>query len=268
MGPAGVGGGRGVALGDDTLNGSARGSRRRADGGAVRGRRLGERVARRLVLGAAAMAALSASAQASPTDVEPETAILETTLAEGGAAGAAPWPDGAFPYVVVRQDLRRYLRVFARWGGVFLDVQRDVQGVVEGPIPLMRGEAVLDRLAADHGLYWWFDGAVLHVGPADDLVTLSEPLASERVEGARAALGRLGLLDPRFPVRLDAAAGFISATGPEPYVRRVLAVARGADEHAAGGPFRRVTIYRQGAGSRVRVLRRFDPETSQTETAQ
>ncbi len=182
--------------------------------------------------------------------------------APGRAAAAEPsWPDESFAYVVIRQDLRRYLREFARWADVFLNLDRDAQGVVEGPLPPMKPEALLDHLAAENGLYWYFDGAVLHVGPADDIVSRSEPMSPERAAAARVALERNKVLDPRFPVKLDSAAGFISATGPEVYVTRVLAVARSASpdsvDAAPDGAWRRVTIYRAGDASRVRVKSRL-----------
>lgn len=185
--------------------------------------------------------------------------------AADGAAAAEAWPEAPFAYVALRQDLRRYLREFARWSGLFLNLHRDVQGVVEGPLPPASPEALLDRLASAHGFFWWRDGAVLHVGPSGALITETAPIGPERAAAAKAAFAEMGLIEPRFPVRIDGRSGFISATGPEDYVRRIIAVAQSAALEAAdqapSGPFRSVVIYRDGAASRVRVPRRASVRT-------
>lgn len=172
------------------------------------------------------------------------------------------WPAEPFQYVVLRQDLRRYLREFARWSNVFLRMDRAVQGTVQGPLPTLPPAKLLDHLSAEHGLFWYFDGVVLHIGPADALVTESQPLPPERVIAAERALKRLDLLVARFPARLDAITGFITVTGPKPYVTRVMTIARSADVGmlavAPNGDWRRVTIYRRGEASAVRVRRRLD----------
>lgn len=186
--------------------------------------------------------------------------LTAPSMGDRAEAAAVDWPEEPFGYVVLRQDLRRFLREFARWADVFLNLDRDAQGLVEGPLPEMTPEQLLDHVTAENGLYWYFDGAVLHVGPADAIVSRSEPMAPERAAAAEAALERMGVLDPRFPVSLDKSSGFISATGPEAYVARVLAVAKSASPDAVDGTgdWGHVTIIRQGDASRVRVRRRWD----------
>lgn len=159
-----------------------------------------------------------------------------------------PRPDAPFSYIVVRQDVPAYLTEFARWAGVFLQVDRDVQGVVEGPFDAsgLAPDALLDRLAAEHGLFWWFDGAVLHVGPADAIETATVPLPPEGPGAAEETLDRLGLRDPRFPLRIDDTLGFAAVTGPAPYVARVSEAlgAAAAARHAGRGG--RLLVVRAG----------------------
>lgn len=178
------------------------------------------------------------------------TAGLALGLTLAGPSQAAPLtlPDDPFAYVVIRQDLRGFLREFTAWAGIYLSMERSTQGMVDGPLPDLPPEQLLDRVTAEHGLYWWFDGAVLHVGPASDIETASIPLPAGRAEQAAKSLESLALVEERFPVRVEPSLGLISATGPKPYIQKITdavsAVASDAEIDRAG--WRRVRMLRNG----------------------
>lgn len=177
-------------------------------------------------------------------------ALVTTSVALPARAEPIRFPAEPFSYVVIRQDIRGFMREYAAWAGVFLNLDRSVQGMVDGPLPALPPEALLDRVTSEHGLYWWFDGAVLHVGPTADIATASIPLPTDRADSALSALERLAIVEPRYPVRIDAELGLASATGPKAYVKKVSEALEAAVAEA-GAPegrsdWRTVTIVRNG----------------------
>ncbi len=172
------------------------------------------------------------------------------TLSVAIPAKAEPirYPDEPFAYVVVRQDIRGFLREFSVWAGVYLNLDRSVQGMIDGPLPDVPPNALLNSIAAENGLYWWFDGAVLHVGPATEIETSSIPLPAGSADIALETLERLAVIEPRFPVRIDSELGLASATGPKIYVQKVSEALEAAALSAGGdrAGWRTVRIVRNG----------------------
>jgi type III secretion protein C len=149
------------------------------------------------------------------------------------AAMDPKWPPGPYKYVVIEQDLKDALIEFGRNINVPVKVSDEVKGKLRGDVGAASAEDFFKRLTASHGLVWYFDGSVLHVNSSSELRT-----------DVVAKLSKLGIADPRYPIRTTPGSGLISVSGPPPYIvlvrQTLIAMARQIP---------------QGEDTRVRVFR-------------
>jgi type II secretory pathway component GspD/PulD (secretin) len=135
-------------------------------------------------------------------------------------AGAADpkWPPGPYKYVVIEQDLKDALLEFGRNINVPVKVSDEVKGKLRGDSGSGTAEEFFKRLVASHGLVWYFDGSVLHVNAASELRTEVIDLGRILPSDVVAKLAKLGIADPRFPIRTTPGASVVSISGPPPYI--------------------------------------------------
>ena len=79
-------------------------------------------------------------------------------------------------------------------------------------------EDFFKRLTAGHGLVWYFDGSVLHVNSASELRTEVIDLGRILPTDVVSKLTKLGIADPRYPIRTTPGSGVVSVSGPPPYI--------------------------------------------------
>jgi type III secretion protein C len=147
------------------------------------------------------------------------------------------WPAGSYKYLVIDQDIRGVLSEFGRNIDVPIDLSDPVKGRLRGRLPTASAKEFLDSLCESYGLVWYFDGAVLHVNAKAELKTELISIGRLPPSEVTAKLDKLGIADPRFPVRGTPDAGIVSVSGPPPFislVRQTLsAMARAAAPPAA-----------------------------------
>lgn len=174
--------------------------------------------------------------------------------AMGADAAPIPWRDAPIAYVANGKPLKQVLKDLFTTQPFPLVIHGEVKGTVNGRFdkPASR---VFQDLEAAYGFVWYFDGAALHVSPSDDLRSDIIPVASLGEAQVIAMLQRLGLSEPRFPVRIAGGSAFV--TGPKAYVdlvAKALAVerergaapvpaARGGATRAAASPGRKLRIF-------------------------
>jgi type II secretory pathway component GspD/PulD (secretin) len=147
------------------------------------------------------------------------------------------WPIGPYKYLVIDQDIKGVLSEFGRNIDVPVDLSDQVKGRLRGRLPTASAKEFLDSLCESYGLVWYFDGAVLHVNAKAELKTELISIGRLPPSEVTVKLSKLGIADPRFPVRSTPDAGIVSVSGPPPFislVRQTLsAMARAAAPPAA-----------------------------------
>src|SRR5581483_360445 len=93
-------------------------------------------------------------------------------------------------------------------------------------------QGMLDILTMSFGVTWYYDGSVLYISPGGDMA--SEVVQLGGVSGAQlqAALGRLGVLDPRYPISYDRVHDTARVAGPKRYVELVRQTVEALNEGA------------------------------------
>lgn len=156
-------------------------------------------------------------------------------------------------FTIISQDVADVLDEFASSAGVFLNVDPKVRGRVTNFRHRVTARGFLDRLAAEQGLAWYYDGDTLHVTPAD--ANRSVFLDFQEVTPAmlEETLASLAVEDDRFAVRITGSEGIGVVTGPPRYIELVehaftllqSKIARDGGERAPGR--RSIVVVRGGA---------------------
>ena len=158
------------------------------------------------------------------------------------------WPPGPYKYVVIEQELKDALIEFGRNINVPVKVSDEVKGKLRGDLGAGSAEDFFKRLTSSHGLVWYFDGSVLHVNAASELRTEVIDLGRVPPTDVVAKLSRLGIADPRYPIRTTPGSGIISVSGPPPYIvlvrQTLIALARNVPQ----GEDPRVRVFRGSSG--------------------
>lgn len=133
-------------------------------------------------------------------------------------AAEPKWPPGPYRYVVIEQDLKDALIEFGRNINIPVKVSDEVKGKLRGDVVSGTAEDFLKRLVASYGLVWYFDGSVLHVNAASELRTEVIDLGRILPSDVVYKLTKLGIADPRYPIRITPGASVVSISGPPPYI--------------------------------------------------
>jgi type III secretion protein C len=168
-------------------------TKRKLSGTSVSGDR---RLARRLVLTLAGLAAFAVPAMAS----EPV------------------WPQGPYPYAVVNRSLQSVLKDFADNIGVRATVADNLKGNVKGSPTGVNAKDFINQLSKSYGFDWYYDGSVMAFSAAQDEQSSSIALHGVGFEEARKKLQADGVLDSRFVFRAGPSPGTVVVAGPPLYV--------------------------------------------------
>ncbi len=186
---------------------------------------------------------------AQPESMAGAGAEMEFTIAAPVPRPAAPWEARRFDYAVVDQDLREVLTEFGRRVGLSVAISDAVRGRVRGRLPALPARALLEQLAAMHGFDWFSDGVTLHVSASSEAVSRLVELGRVSPRALAAALGGLGIVDERWPIRIASGGlGLAILAGPPRYVALVeqtlAALARREAPAAAPAPAGTIRIFR------------------------
>jgi len=200
----------------------------------------------------------------------PTTALVAVVVSVGligPAQGLEPkWPSGSYKYLVVDQDIKEVLAEFGRNINVPIDVSNQVKGRLRGRLPTTTAKKFLDKLCESYGLVWYFDGAAMHISTQSEMKTEVINIGRLRVEDLTNELNKLGIADPRFPVRAASGAGsgngVVTVSGPAPFIALV--------RHAVGAMIHPTAPVREEGvedDSKVRVFRGNSSELLKPATA-
>jgi len=148
------------------------------------------------------------------------TIALSLTASTVAGATSVPWGEQTFKVVAQGKPLAELLRELAARNGVAINVDKGVSGAVNGTFD-MRPQALLELLASNFGFVWYFDGTLLQVSPAADILSQIISLENTSVSSARRVIQRLGIVDSRYPVVFDERSRVAKVSGPSRYVTLV-----------------------------------------------
>jgi type III secretion protein C len=134
-------------------------------------------------------------------------------------AAPVPWRDGQVVYTAKGKPLALVLKEILATQPFPVVIKSDVRGEVNGQFD-KSARAVFSELEAAYGFTWYFDGSTMYIASSAD--NMSEVVAIAPLNGTQAmrALADLGLIEPRFNLRVSG--GSVLVSGPSRYVDLVV----------------------------------------------
>lgn len=142
-------------------------------------------------------------------------------IAFAAAAAEPRWPDGPYKYITVDQSVRDALVELGRNMGVTVRVSDQVKGRLSGTMPVGTAKTFLDELCNRYGLVWHYDGLVLNVATDAEVRNETVPLDANTAADAEEKLNRLGVVDPRFTLKVSQQDDVVQVAGPPSYIELV-----------------------------------------------
>ena len=131
-------------------------------------------------------------------------ARLVVLAVQSADAAEIHWRTDNFNYLAQSKPLKEFIREFAASQGVNVVVAPEVEGTVNGKFNLTP-QSMLELLATSFGLTWYYDGSVLYFYPVGEMTSEVIQLGPTGVDQVQAALGRLNVLDRRYPIKIGRA---------------------------------------------------------------
>jgi len=125
----------------------------------------------------------------------------------------------------------------------------------------MPPQRFLDVMSRSYGFVWYYDGAVLHVSPANEQAHVTIRPHFLAANALRASLEQAGLADTHFPLAVDAAAQTVNVRGPATYVERIRAAAERFERDAQKRVRLSVRVFRLNAANAADETRVVDGRT-------
>ncbi|WP_292437397.1 type III secretion protein [Mesorhizobium sp.] len=149
------------------------------------------------------------------------------------------WPAGPYKYITVDQSVTDALVELGRNMRTPMRVSKLVKGRLSAGMPVGTAREFLDEICNRYGLVWHFDGIVMNVATEAEVQTEMIPLDANAAAHAEERLSRLGVTDPRFPIKVSKEDDVVSVSGPPSYVelvRKTLGVPAASDTKPDSGP--------------------------------
>ncbi|WP_292205129.1 type III secretion protein [Mesorhizobium sp.] len=100
-------------------------------------------------------------------------------------------------------------------------VSKLVKGRLSAGMPVGTAREFLQEICDRYGLVWHFDGIVMNVATEAEVRTEMIALDANTAAGAEDRLSRLGVIDPKFPIKVSRQDDVVSVSGPPSYVELV-----------------------------------------------
>lgn len=151
--------------------------------------------------------------------------VLCLSLVVPAVGEAAAWKTKRYERFVQDEDLVTLLLDFSSTVNVPLVASERVRsGVIErvnGHFKGLTAEAFLSKLSTLYQIVWYYDGHLLYVYHADEMITELFQLEGARAENLRSTLRRLGVYDDRFNWKSMSEQSIIYISGPPRYIQLV-----------------------------------------------
>jgi type III secretion protein C len=146
--------------------------------------------------------------------------LLQALASQSANAADIHWRTDKFTYMATDKPLKEFIREFTAAESVNVLIAPEVEGNVNGKFNLTP-QSMLDLLATSFGLTWYYDGSVLYIYPAGEMSSEVLSLGPITALQLQAALGRLDILDRRYPISYDRPHNTARVAGPKRYVELV-----------------------------------------------
>ena len=145
--------------------------------------------------------------------------------AEASADASINWLEEAYPYSVVDQALSDVFTEFGHNLEVSVETSRHAgEKRVHSYSHDGSADEFLSYLVAEHNLDWIVDNGRLFVSSADERITRSWSGDASRMQGAKAALMKAGIDNPRYQIGIASDQGVLSLTAPPRYMAQAAPV--------------------------------------------
>ncbi|WP_292099827.1 type III secretion protein [Mesorhizobium sp.] len=176
--------------------------------------------------------------------------VLVFGLASSRANAAEPrWPAGPYKYITVDQSVTGALVELGRNMRVPMRVSKLVKGRLSAGMPVGTAREFLEEICNRYGLVWHFDGIVMNVATEAEVQTEMIPLDANGAASAEDRLQRLGVIDPRFPIKVSRQDDVVSVSGPPSYVelvRKTLGIPAASSPKREPGKVVSIRVFRGG----------------------
>lgn len=155
---------------------------------------------------------------------------------------AAAWKSKRYERFVQDEDLVTLLLDFSSTINVPLVASERVRsGVIErvnGHFKGLTAEAFLSKLSTLYQIVWYYDGHILYVYHADEMITELFQLEGAQAENLRSTLRKLGVFDERFNWKGMQEQSIIYISGPPRYIQLVREVSALLEQR-----YRKASVY-------------------------
>ena len=156
--------------------------------------------------------------------------VLQTHTA---FSARVPWQkDVLYSHYAQNENLKELLGDFCASQGLKLILDQDISGVVSGHFQDQDPEQFFEGITSTYSLFWYYDGTIMYVYPADKLQTRIISVDYLTTDRLVTILKELGIADERFPIRSVASEKILYLSGPERFVELATLTAEKLDEKA------------------------------------
>lgn len=156
------------------------------------------------------------------------------------AAGADQLRTKRLSLVVVRQELPQVMQTIGEIMGVRVELGRNLRGTIDNMTLDGTASEALDKVFANVGAVWWFDGTTIFAVRQDDIASRTMP-SDMPPEALISAGRRLGLPMHLAAVKRDPRSGTVQVSAPTAVMPEIEKVAKRLGER-----YGKVRLYEYG----------------------
>lgn len=172
----------------------------------------------------------------------PAAAESSVLTIDGYDGVQVPWKLKRLVLKSENKDIGDLLRQLASSNELAIQVDDRIKGTVSANFS-MAPQAILDMLSRTYGFFWFYDGNSIIVSPVSDVKIDMVRLAPDALSNLTNTLRRLGVYDPRFPIRVDSANRLVVLSGPSRYVDMLSSISRALQDSAEQKAPTEVLVY-------------------------
>lgn len=174
--------------------------------------------------------------------VQPSLAAPTNLVIDGYAGPRVPWKLRRMTLKADNKAIGDLLRQLAASNQLSIQVDERIRGNVSATFSL-EPQQILDLLSRSYGFFWFYDGSSIIVSPSHDVKVEMVRLTPDALSHLSRTLSRLGIYDPRYPIRVDEANQLVVLNGPSRYVEMLANVSRALQDSSQQKAPTEVLVY-------------------------
>jgi type III secretion protein C len=176
------------------------------------------------------------------TCASPSLAVPTNLVIDGYAGPRVPWKLRRMTLKADNKAIGDLLRQLAASNQLSIQVDERIRGNVSATFSL-EPQQILDLLSRSYGFFWFYDGSSIIVSPSHDVKVEMVRLTPDALSHLSSTLSRLGIYDPRYPIRVDEANQLVVLNGPSRYVEMLANVSRALQDSSQQKAPTEVLVY-------------------------